>query len=118
MMYGVTLPLRVVGYEGDLADVVEPVVEQLAELDEGDERLLDFAVDSDATDDTAQVQVTVDVPSLEEAVVVAIGYVRTAIHTVGGRTPGWDDRETDGSGVSYTVDDEESVAVRVLTDAW
>ena len=60
MKYWVNVPVHVTGYHGDLGDNIELVVEQLAKLDMCNSALLDYSVNCDATDDTAEFAVTVE----------------------------------------------------------
>lgn len=117
MMYSVNVPVQVIGYTGELGDNIEQVVEELAKLDACDDDLLDFAADSDATDDTAAFTVTVRASSIEKAMKVGMGSIRAAIHATGAATHGWDDDDAGDQVVIYQVETDEGVEVRPLVDA-
>ena len=117
MKFWVNVPVQVIGYTGDLGDNIDRVVEELAKLDACKSDLLDFSADSDATDDPAEFAVTVDAPSLEEALKVGLSCIRTAIHATGAATHGWDDSRGENDVVIYQVDTDESVEVRPLVSA-
>lgn len=117
MMFSVNVPVMVLGYTGDLGDTIEQVVDELAKLDACHSNLLDFAADSDATDDTADFTVTVEASSIEEATKIGMSAIRAAIHATGAATHGWDDSDADDHVVIYQVDADEGVEVRPLVDA-
>jgi hypothetical protein len=91
MMYEAVIPIRVTLSDPaiDLGDAVDQVTDQLAQIDERTAELLDYAVSSDATDNTAVFEITVDANDEMEALAGAVSWVRAAIHTIGGATPGW-----------------------------
>jgi hypothetical protein len=91
MMYAAVIPIRVVlgSPDADLGDAIDQVTDQLALIDERTPALLDYAVSSDATDNTAVFEVTVDADDEMEALAGAASWVRAAIHATGGATPGW-----------------------------
>jgi hypothetical protein len=117
MKYWVNVPVHVTGYQGDLGDTIDLVVEQLAKLDVCNESLLDFSAEADATDDSAEFAVTVEAASLEEALGTGLSCIRSAIHATGAATPDWDDRPADRGVVIYQIDADESVEVRPLVSA-
>jgi hypothetical protein len=115
--YWVKIPVQVTRYEGDLGDNIDLVVQELAKLDACSSELLDYAADSDATDDTAAFAVTVEASSEEDALTIGKSCIRTAIHAAGGATPDWDGEHADDDVVIYQVDTGESVEVRQLVNA-
>jgi hypothetical protein len=117
MKYWVNVPVQVVGYEGDLGDNIDLVVEELAKLDDCNEALLDYSAESDATDDTAEFAVTVEATGLEDALRTGLSCIRSAIHATGAATPDWDDSPPDHRVVVYQIDTDESVEVRPLVSA-
>ena len=117
MMFSVSVPVQVIAYSGDLGDNIEQVVEELAKLGICNSDLLDFAADSDATDDTAEFTVTVTAPSLEEAMATGVSCIRSAIHATGASTHGWDDEPDEDTVVIYQVDSDEGIGVRPLVNA-
>jgi hypothetical protein len=117
MMFSVNIPVQVIGFTGDLGDNIEQVVDELAKLDKCDSNLLDFAADSDAANNTATFTVTVQAPSIEEAMAAGVGSIRTAIHATGAATRGWDDSRAGDQVVIYRVDADEGVEVRPLANA-
>jgi hypothetical protein len=117
MMFSVNVPVQVSGYSGDLGDHIEQVVEQLADLNTCNDQLLDFAASSDAINGTAEFNVTVQAPSIEQAMNVGVSCIRAAIHAAGAATYGWDDSDAGEQVVIYQVDSEEGVEVRPLVDA-
>ena len=117
MMFSVNVPVEVSGHTGDLGDNIELVVEELAKLDACKTDLLDFAASSDASDNTAVFTVTVQAPSIEEAMTVGVSSIRAAIHAAGAATHGWNDTDVDDRVVVYRVDSDEGVEVRPLVDA-
>ena len=117
MMFSVNVPVQVIGYTGDLGDTIEQVVDELAKLNKCNRDLLDFAADSDATDDTADFTVTVQAPSLEDAMTTGMSCIRSAIHATGAATHGWDDSAVGDQVVIYQVDSDEGVEVRPLAAA-
>lgn len=117
MKYWVNVPVRVTGYQGDLGDNIDLVVQQLAKLDTCNDALLDYSADSDATDDTAEFAVTVEASGLEEALRTGLSCIRSAIHATGAATRGWDDTHATDGVVIYRADADESVEVRPLVSA-
>lgn len=91
MMYEAVVPIRVTftGGGADLGTVIDQVTDQLAIIDEQTPELLDYAVSSDAGDNTAVFEVTVEASDEMEALAAAVSWIRTAIHGTGGATPGW-----------------------------
>jgi hypothetical protein len=117
MKYWVNVPVQVVGYEGDLGDNIDLVVEALAKIDNCNGALLDYSVESDATDDTAEFAVTVEASGLEDALSTGLSCIRSAIHATGAATPDWDDSPPGHGVVVYQIDADESVEVRPLVNA-
>jgi hypothetical protein len=91
MMYEAVIPIHVTLADPavTLGDAIDQVTDQLALIDERTPALLDYAVSSDATDNTAVFEVTVDADDEIEALAGAVSWVRAAIHATGGATPGW-----------------------------
>src|SRR5260370_7667014 len=108
MMFSVSVPVEVIGYTGDLGDTIEQVVDELANLNTCNSDLLDFSADSDATDDTADFTVTVQAPSLEEAMATGVSCIRAAIHATGASTHGWDDEPDQDTLAVSRVDSNEA----------
>lgn len=117
MMFSVNVPVQVIGYSGELGDHVEQVVEELAKLNACNSDLLDFAAESDATNDTAEFTVTVRAPSIEEAMATGVSCIHAAIHATGAATHGWDDTVAGDQVIIYQADSDEGVEVRPLVDA-
>ncbi len=117
MKFWVNIPVQVIGYQGELGDNIDLVVQQLAKLDTCNGALLDYTADSDATDDTAEFAVTVEASSLEEALRIGLSCVRSAIHATGAATHRWDDSHVGDDVVIYEVETGESVEVRPLVSA-
>lgn len=91
MMYEAVIPIRVAfaGGPADLGPVIDQVTDQLAIVDAQTPELLDYAVSSDAGDNTAVFEVTVEAGDEMEALAAAVSWTRAAIHGTGGATPGW-----------------------------
>jgi hypothetical protein len=91
MMYEAVIPIWVAlaDPQAELGEAIDQVTDQLAMIDEHTPELLDYAVSSDATNDTAVFELTVDAPDEMEALAGAVSWVRAAIHATGGVTPGW-----------------------------
>ncbi len=91
MMYEAVIPIHVALSEpgDDLGQAIDDVTDQLALIDERTPDLLDYAVSSDATDNAAVFEVTVEADDDLQALAAALSWVRTAIHATGGNTPGW-----------------------------
>ena len=117
MKVWVNIPVQVIGYEGDLGDNIDLVVQELGKLEACNDDLLDYSADSDATDDTAEFAVTVSATSISEALGIAMSCVRSAIHATGAATHGWDDEKAADKVVVYQVDTDEAVEVRALVSA-
>lgn len=117
MKYWVKIPVQVTRYQGDLGDNIDRVVQELAKLDACNDALLDYSAESDATDDTAAFEVTVEGSSLEEAARIGLGAIRAAIHATGAATPDWDESSKGDDVVIYELDTDESVEVRPLVSA-
>lgn len=117
MKVWVNIPVQVIGYEGDLGDNIDLVVQELAKLDACNDDLLDYSADSDATDDTAEFAVTVSAGSVAEALDIAMSCVRSAIHATGAATHGWDEEQAADNVVVYQADTDEPVEVRTLVSA-
>jgi hypothetical protein len=75
--------------DGDLGSAIDAVTDELARTDESTPELLDYAVSSDADDDSAVFELTVGAGDDMEALAAAVSWVRPAIHAAGGTTPGW-----------------------------
>lgn len=105
MMYEAVIPIHVdlSDPDGNLGQAIDDVTDQLGLIDENTPELLDYAVSSDATDNSAVFEITVDASDDMEALAAAVSWVRTAIHATGGNTPGW------------TI--EGSVSVAILADS-
>jgi hypothetical protein len=52
--------------------------------------LLDFALGADARTGHVEVEVTVEAKSAEVAMAEGISWIRSAIHSTGAGTPGWE----------------------------
>lgn len=117
MKVWVNIPVQVIGYQGDLGDNIDLVVQELEKLTQCNPALLDYSADSDATDDTGEFAVTVSASSLAEGLQTAMSCVRSAIHATGAATHGWDDEQATDDVVVYHVDADESVEVRSLVSA-
>jgi hypothetical protein len=91
MMYAVVIPIYVIlgNPDVDLGEATDQVTDQLALIDERTPALLDYAVSSDASENTVLFEVTVDADDEMEALAGAVSWVRTAIHATGGATPNW-----------------------------
>lgn len=91
MMYATVISIRVAlgNPDSDLGEATDRVTDQLALIDERTPELLDYAVSSDATDNTAVFEITVDADDEMEALAGAVSWVRAAIHATGGATPNW-----------------------------
>jgi hypothetical protein len=99
-MYEAVIPIRVeLAGSADLGEVVDSATDQLAIIDESTPALLDYAVSSDATDNTVTFELTVDAEDQMEALAGAVSWVRAAIHAIGGATPGWAVRSVDNVSV-------------------
>ncbi|MGH3180942.1 MAG: hypothetical protein ACRDOH_10405 [Streptosporangiaceae bacterium] len=90
-MYEAVIPICVTLADPsiDLGGAVDQVTDQLALIDDRTPELLDYAVSTDAADNTAVFEVTVDASDEMEALAGAVSWVRAAIHATGGATPGW-----------------------------
>ena len=117
MKYWVSVPVRVVRYQGDLGDNIDLVVQELDKLQGCNGALLDYSADCDATDDTAVFAVTVEAAGPEDAFSLGLSCIRSAIHATGAATPGWDQDSADEAVVIYQVDTDESFEVRRLVNA-
>ena len=91
MMYQAVIPIHVVFADpgADLGKAIDQVTDQLASVDERTPEFLDYAVSSDAMDNTVVFEITVDAVDEMEALAGAVSWVRAAIHATGGATPGW-----------------------------
>ena len=91
MMYQAVIPIQVVfaGPGADLGKAIDQVTDQLALIDERTPKFLDYAVSSDAADNTVVFEITVDAGDEMGALAGAASWVRAAIHATGGATPGW-----------------------------
>jgi multidrug efflux pump subunit AcrB len=91
MIYGTTISLHVAIADPDtgLGATIDEVTDELAQIDQRTPELLDYAVSSDATDNSVVFEVTVDADDDMEALAAAASWVRAAIHATGGYTPDW-----------------------------
>ena len=91
MMYEAVIPVHVAlaGPGASLGEEIDRVTDELALIDERTPEFLDYAVSSDATDNTVVFELTVQATDWMEALSGAVSWVHTAIHAVGGNTPGW-----------------------------
>jgi hypothetical protein len=118
-MYEVVIPLQIRLAEGvSLGMAIDRVTDELAAIDKTTPGLLDFAVGSDAGDNTAVFEVTVEAGDGLEALNGAVSWVRAAFHAVGGQTPGWEDESAAKACTTYEIDPAEGqVEVRQLASA-
>ena len=84
-----TIVLKVEGPD-DLFDAADNVTEALVELEESHPALKDSTVSVDKSIMEVTIQVSVAAETLEEAQAIGDSCIRSAIHTSGGFTPGWD----------------------------
>lgn len=105
MKYAIKAALAVRGDFDDLGDVVEKIADELANLQDCNERLLDFAFGSDSTDSTVEFELTVEADNVDETINVGGSWLRTAIHATGGSTPGWEDSGPREHALVYELDD-------------
>lgn len=91
MMYQAVIPVHVSpgDTDADLGEVIDEVTDALALIDERTPELLDYAVSSDATDNSVVFELTVEADDDLQALSAALSWVRTAIHAMRGNTPGW-----------------------------
>jgi hypothetical protein len=91
MMYEAVIPIRVTLADSavGLGDAIDQVTDQLMLIDERTPELLDYAVSSDAAENTALFELTIDAADEMEALAGAVSWIRAAIHATGGATPGW-----------------------------
>lgn len=91
MMYEAAIPIHVAlsGPDADLGEAIGNVTNQLAVIDESTPELLDYAVSSDAADNSVLFEITLDADDDLQALAAAVSWVRAAIHATGGNTPGW-----------------------------
>jgi hypothetical protein len=94
MMYETVIPIHVeLGGNGEaatsLGEVIDRITDQLALIDEQTPDFLDYAVSSDAGDNSVIFEVTANAPDELEAVAGSLSWVRTAFHAAGAETPGW-----------------------------
>ncbi|WP_182879889.1 hypothetical protein [Microbispora sp. H10949] len=113
MKYAMKASLSVRGDIDDLGEIVDAIADELADLQDCDDKLLDFAYGSDATGNTVQFELTVECDSVDETVTIGGSWLRTAIHATGGYTPGWEDSGPRQHAIVYEID-EAGVHVRPL----
>jgi hypothetical protein len=91
MMYEAVIPIHVAlgGPGADLGEAIDDVTDELALIDERTPELLDYAVSSDATDNSVVFELTVEADDDMQALAAALSWVRGAVHATGGNTPGW-----------------------------
>jgi hypothetical protein len=119
-MYEVVIPLRV-GLPADigLGEAIDRATDELAAIDKRTPELLDYAVSSDAGARTAVFEITVEAPDGLEALNGAVSWVRAALHSTGGRTPGWEHEGVTKVIETYEVDlaDGQVEVRQLLVDA-
>jgi hypothetical protein len=111
--YAMKAALSARGDVDDLGDVVDAIADELADLQDCNEKFLDFAYGSDATSSTVQFELTVEADSVDETITVGGSWLRTAIHATSGYTPGWEDSGPRQHAIVYEID-EAGVNVRPL----
>lgn len=106
VMFGVDMHLLSGG--DDPAAHFEHVVGCYGKLEAADDRLLDVAFGYSAQGELGRIdaELTVSARTAAEAIDIARGAVRTAIHHAGGSTPDWDASGDDGVVVYRLVDDQ------------
>lgn len=115
--YGIQVELRAqTEANDDLAAEVEAIVEHLIDLEDCTPGLRDSTVGLDVAAETVDVDLTIEAKTAGEALDLAVGCLRTAIHAAGGSTPGWEGDSSDVGRISFVIDDDEGVNVRRLAD--
>jgi hypothetical protein len=76
--------------EARLEQQLTAVMDALLDLEECNPEVHDPSVGASLAEGTAEIELTVDTESSEEAVRISRSIIRTAIHTAGGFTPDWD----------------------------
>lgn len=115
MKYGVQIDLRYdAGPKDDPASEVEGIVEHLIDLEACTDGLLDSTIGLDLAARTVGVEVTVEAATAGAALDLAVGCLRTAIHTGGGSTPGWEGERAEIGRIAFIIDDDEGLNVRRL----
>lgn len=81
---------------------LDRVMQELLLLEGCTDRLSDSAIGLDLDELVAEISVSVDAPSLDEGISIALGSIRTAIHAAGGSTAGWPSvTDVVGSGIFF-----------------
>lgn len=102
MIYGIGIPLDVTGPpDVDLFGSVERLADALADLEDCVPELKDSTLSADKTTNTVRVEVSIAADSIGDALNQALACIRTAIHTIGDGTPGWENLMTPAEG-EYT----------------
>ncbi|MQA85066.1 MAG: hypothetical protein GEV03_10695 [Streptosporangiales bacterium] len=101
MRYGVIVPLTASGVRGDLGDAVERLADRLVEFGQRDRRLLDFGIGANATNETVDVELTLEAGGPGDAITSSLSCLRAA-------------SQAHGSVAAYEVIDEEGLTVRPL----
>lgn len=89
--------------DADLADHVDCVMQELIKLEDCMPEVGDSAIGLDADHGKAEIELTITVDDLEDALRVGKAAIRAAVHAAGGQTPGWDDES--GGSVEYDLID-------------
>lgn len=117
MRYGVQIDLHyMTDSSDDLASEVEAVVDHLIDLEACTPGLLDSTVGLDMGARTLEVQITIEADTGGAALDQAVACLRSAIHTAGGSTPGWENDVEDVGRIAYVIDDEPGLTVRRLLE--
>jgi hypothetical protein len=87
MIFGVVFEGAVLGQSepSKVEELIDALADELYELD-----TTDLSVAATLSTGTFEVSLTVDAEDVEAAIVQAAATLRTAIHAIGGATPGWE----------------------------
>lgn len=86
--------------DSDLADHVDCVMQELLKLEDCTPELGDAAIGLDSDRGKVEIELTIAVDDLADAVGVGKSAIRAAVHAAGGYTLGWDEKAV---GVGYEL---------------
>lgn len=88
-----------------VADATDTVVRELVALDATCPELLDFSVGTDEDTELAEFELTVEAASVPDAIAFRLSTLRSAIHSSGGATHGWDDTTPEDEVTAFELDE-------------
>ncbi len=88
--------------ESDFDQHLDLVMQALMALEASDTRVTDSDYEAVLSTGFVRINSTATAPTFDEATAIAMATIRSAIHTAGGFTPGWESANAELSGTETT----------------